>query len=182
MSSRQLGMLVFLASLTVLFTASLVAYLVTRANQATWRSSDMPGLPIGLVASTALLVGVSLAQRQGLRAIRANRHAALSRSLWVTSLLAVGFIVGQGFNWASMIQVELETATKSLYVFTFVTLTGLHAVHVLGGLVPLGIVLHHNAHREYSSSRFEGIKLCAQYWDFLLVVWLVLLTTLWLGT
>ena len=181
MSSRQLGMAVFLGSLTVLFAASLVAYLLTRANQDQWRAAEAPGLPLGLIASTVLLVGVSIAQRYGLKAIRENRHSALSRSLWVTTTLAVGFMVGQALNWAAMVQVELEAAAKSLYVFTFVSLTGLHALHVLGGIVPLAIVILHHSRREYSSSRHEGVKLCVQYWDFLLVVWVVLLTTLWVA-
>jgi cytochrome c oxidase subunit 3 len=61
-------------------------------------------------------------------------------------------------------------------------LTGLHAAHVLGGFIPLGIVLGRADRRRYSSSEHEGPRLCRQYWDYLFVVWVILLTALFLAT
>ena len=61
------------------------------------------------------------------------------------------------------------------YAFTFYWLTALHAAHVVGGFVPLGIVIARARRRQYSSSRYEGVRLCKQYWDYLGVVWIVLL-------
>lgn len=182
MSNRQLGMVVFLASLTVLFVGSIVAYAITRHTQSLWRTTELPGLPPGLLASTLLLVGVSVAQRRALRFVRANRFGSMKTALWISGALATAFLVGQTFNWIEMIQAELAASVQTLYVFTFVMLTGLHALHVIGGLVPLGFVIHNANRREYSSSRHEGLRLCVQYWDFLLVVWLVLLVTLWFGS
>jgi heme/copper-type cytochrome/quinol oxidase subunit 3 len=60
-------------------------------------------------------------------------------------------------------------------------LTGVHALHVLGGFVPLGFVVHHALRRQYSSSSHEGLTLCAQYWHYLGAVWLVLVSMLYLG-
>ena len=57
----------------------------------------------------------------------------------------------------------------------------MHALHVLGGFVPLGIVIHHASRRQYSSSQHEGLSLCAQYWHYLGVVWLILAAMLYLG-
>jgi heme/copper-type cytochrome/quinol oxidase subunit 3 len=41
--------------------------------------------------------------------------------------------------------------------------------------------VHHASKRQYSSSRHEGLSLCAQYWHYLGVVWLILVTMLYLG-
>jgi len=61
-------------------------------------------------------------------------------------------------------------------------LTGLHAVHVIGGFVPLLVVQAKARRREYSSSNHEGVKLCAQYWDYLGVIWLILIAVLYFAT
>ena len=81
-------------------------------------------------------------------------------------------------DWFQILEAERAWLDKSLYTFCFFTLTGVHALHVLGGFVPLGIVLHRAKRREYSSSRHEGVRFCVQYWHFLAVVWLVLVAVL----
>jgi heme/copper-type cytochrome/quinol oxidase subunit 3 len=181
-SQRQLGVIVILTSLTVLFVGSIVAYLLTRAQSPLWRTARMPGLPIGLLGSTALLFGLSAAMHRALGSVKRNQFDALTRALWLALFFAVGFLLGQAMNWHSMSAANLAPGVKTLYAFTFFMLTGLHAVHVLGGFVPLGIVIARARRREYTSSRHEGVKFCVQYWDFLLVVWLVLLLTLYLAT
>ncbi len=110
-----------------------------------------------------------------LRAVRQNRFDALQRGLSVALLLGVAFVVGQMNNWRSMYAAAVATDARTLYAFTFYMLTGLHAVHVIGGFVPLFIVLGKARRREYSSSNHEGVKLCAQYWDYLGVVWSILI-------
>jgi cytochrome c oxidase subunit 3 len=71
---------------------------------------------------------------------------------------------------------------RSLYPYTFYMLTGLHAAHVVGGLVPLTLVMSRARRREYSSSSHEGVQLCVHYWHYLGVVWLVLFSALELST
>jgi cytochrome c oxidase subunit 3 len=181
MSPPQLGLLLFLISLSMLFAASLVAYVITRHASPDWRAG-MPGLPLGLLGSTALIIGLSGSMHWALSAIRKNRAQTLKRALWLALLFAIAFLLGQTMNWRTMAAAELTAKAKTLYPFTFFLLTGLHALHVLGGFVPHAVVLSRAARQQYSSSRYEGVKLCAQYWDFLGLVWLVLLTTLWLFT
>ena len=181
-STRQLGMIVLFASLSVLFTASLVAYLVTRLRADVWQTPAMPALPRGLLVSTATLVALSFCVERALSAIRHNRHESLVKNLWLSLLFAVAFLGGQSMNWLYMQQAALAPGTRTLYPFTFFLLTGLHAAHIAGGFVPLGIVLARARRREYSSSNHEGVRLCAQYWHYLGVVWLVLLGTLYVAT
>jgi cytochrome c oxidase subunit III len=181
MSTAQLGMILLLVALGVLFAASLVAYVITRTQVDVWRATGARELPAGLVASTALLIGASVAIQAAYESIRRNRHSELVRRLVLTLALAGAFLVGQAFNWVRIAREELGAGPPTLFAFTFFMLTGLHAVHVLGGFVPLGVVLARARQREYSSSRREGIKLCVQYWHFLLVVWFILVTTMYLA-
>lgn len=182
MSSQQMGVAILFVSIGVLFAASLVAYLITRAQVQNFRPGGAQGLPGGLAVSTALLLGVSISLQWAYNCIRKNRQESLQQGLWIGGALAVAFLLGQTLNWVHLARTEFGVGPPSLFGFTFYFLTGVHAAHVVGGLVPLGIVLHRAHNREYSSSRHEGVKLCVQYWHYLGVIWLVLLTTIAIAT
>ena len=182
MSAPQLGLFVLFASMSVLFGASLVGYLFTRAANPVWRTPEMPRLPLGLLLSTAILVLLSLFMHRAVRAARENRNEGLVRELMLAFLAAAGFLVCQSANWRTMIPALYGSDPYARYAFTFYWLTALHAAHVVGGFIPLGIELSRAKRQKYSSSRHEGVRLCRQYWDYLGVVWLVLLGTLYFGT
>jgi len=57
-------------------------------------------------------------------------------------------------------------------------LTGLHAAHVVGGLIPLAVVTVRAFRDRYSPAAFAGVAYTAVYWHFLTAVWLVLFTIL----
>ena len=181
LSPGQLAMYVGIGSMTMLFGASLVGYFVTRAQARAWRSVDLPQLPWGLWLSTALLLGVSAALWDGEQAIARNRTARLSQRLFVALILGGLFCASQVFNWQQVARATLSEEVKGLYIYSFFMLTALHAVHVLAGIVPLWLTHRRSLESRYSSSRREGIHLLRQYWDFLLVVWVVLLAALHLG-
>jgi cytochrome c oxidase subunit 3 len=182
MSKPQLGLVVLFFSMTVLFAASLVAYLVTRAQNPVWRTPEMPRLPLGLLASTGILVALSAFMHRAERAARGNRPESLVRELTFAFVAAAAFLACQGTNWKAMIPALHGADPYARYAFTFYFLTALHAAHVVGGFIPLGIVLARAYRRHYSSSRFEGVRLCKQYWDYLGIVWVVLLVTLFFAT
>jgi cytochrome c oxidase subunit III len=181
-SPKQLAMLVLFGTLSMLFGASVVGYLITRAQNDVWKTASMPNLPIGLLASSILLAALSITMHRALAAVRRNLFDATHRLLLLALLLGIAFVVGQAQNWRSMYAATTATDARTLYGFTFYMLTGLHALHVVGGFVPLGIVLGKAKRREYSSSNHEGIKLVTQYWDYLGVVWLILLSVLYFAT
>ncbi|HXS18848.1 MAG TPA: cytochrome c oxidase subunit 3 [Polyangiaceae bacterium] len=178
MSAPQLALYVGMGSMSVLFAACLVAYFVTRAQSKTWRSVDLPQLPWGLWVSTVTLVAVSWCLRQAVASITRNQSVRLTRHLFAAFLLGLSFCAVQADNWRRVLVAVLAVEVKSLYTYTFFMLTALHVVHVLAGLIPLWITHRRAADRLYSSSRFEGVRLVRQYWDFLLVVWLILLAAL----
>jgi len=178
MSSEQLLVILGFVAIGVLFAASLVAYVVTRVQVHVFRPEASPGLPVGLLGSTAMLFGVSLSMHSAYRSVVENRQESLRRSLWLGLAFASAFLIGQGLNWAQMISAQSLLPQPTLFAFTFYLLTGLHAIHVLGGFVPLGIVISQAAQREYSSSRCDGVRFCVWYWHYLGAIWLVLLAVM----
>jgi cytochrome c oxidase subunit III len=173
-STAQFGMWLLLASLVMLFGATVIAYFVTRTTLQHWSGKDI-GLPTGLIVSTGILLLVSTAFEWALRGIKKNRQRQLRQGLLLGGALAALFLLAQAANWFEILRMNPDLKDRELSIFTFYLLTGVHALHVIGGFVPLGWVLYRTTQREYSSSRFEGVKLCVQYWHFLGLIWLLLL-------
>jgi cytochrome c oxidase subunit 3 len=171
-------MLVLLVSISVLFVAATVAVIITRSRVAEWRLPGQHGLPWSIFASTACLAVVSGLLHATRRAILANRFSRAVLLLRATIAAALVFVGTQAFSVRELTQSEGVFATQTLFVFSFDLLVGLHALHVIGGFVPLTIVHGKAMRREYSSSRHAGLTFCTQYWDYLGVIWLVLLATL----
>lgn len=172
-------MYVALVSLSIFFLASLVAYFITRAQAEVWRTVDLPSLPWGLWVSTVLLTALFASMRYAERRIDANDYPGLSKGLLVALALGGLFLAAQVQNWRVVAQAALAGPVQSLYSFTFYMLTALHALHVVAGLIPLFVIYRRSTRQDYSSSRHEGVSLIRQYWDFLFVVWLILLAALW---
>lgn len=174
---RRLGLVLFLVSVAVMFIASLIAYGATRASQDHWVSIGIPG---GLWGSSALALGITVVMRRARDDVARNELQRARRHLHLTVGLAAAFLAAQALNW--LVVHTDEVVSHSLYAATFYMLTGLHALHVLGGVVPLVVTTVRAGRGEYSSSRMEALRLLTLYWDFLAAVWVVLFAALWLGS
>lgn len=181
--AAPLGMAIFLASLAVLFVASLIGYAYVRvlAREAgnAWPPAGMPALPGGLWLSTAVLLISSLTVHGALRAA-GRGDARRTRDLLVATLvLGAAFLVSQVVAWWHLITLDMP-ASKNLYAFTFWMLTGLHGLHVIGGLGPLAVTTWRSTRGRYSKEDHTGVLLVAMYWHFLDCVWLVIFAVLYL--
>jgi cytochrome c oxidase subunit 3 len=174
----QLGVVLLLVSISVLFLAASVAVLITHAQAPAWRSSERHGLPWSTALSTALLAVVSTQLQLGLIAIRSNRFTTCLTRLRQGTYAAAGFLFVQAWNARQLFALQGPSLNRALFLFSYGLLVGLHALHVLGGFVPLVIVQSRIARRDYSSSRHAGLTFCVQYWHYLSVIWLALLATL----
>ena len=173
-------MRLFLLSLGVLFAAGLVAFWVVRARAEYWPPIGAPALPRMLLLSTALAAAASGAVQAGLVAIRRGNEPALSRSLAAALVLAIAFLGCQAVAWLGFF--DRATFARHLYGFTFYALTGLHALHVLGGIVALVVVAIRARLGKYSWAQHAAVRSTAAYWHFLGVVWLVIYATLALAS
>jgi cytochrome c oxidase subunit III len=172
----RLGMMLVMASLGMLFAAAIVGYLVVRVNAPAAPGVEFP-LPAGLWASTALLLGCSGSMAWALRRIRHDDRRGLRRGLATTMALALAFLFSQGVSWAALLEARL-TATTNLFGFSFFLLTGLHAAHVIGGLVPLGTIMARAFRDRYSIFEHRGVEYTAMYWHFLDGTWIVVFAVL----
>jgi cytochrome c oxidase subunit 3 len=169
-----LGMSFFLASLTVLFVASIVAYVVVRNRAHVWPPSNSPGLPLGFALSTVALIGGSIAMQSALRAIRNGQVSQLGRHLARAFVLSLMFMASQSANWL-WYGARDSRFGDHLYSFTFYMFTGLHAAHVLGGCIAIVVVYVRTRMGYYSAAYHPGVRNAAIYWHYLGAVWFVLL-------
>lgn len=179
-----MGMWVFIAVVGMLFAACILGYLVVRMDATParpWLPHDAPGLPHTLLLSTSLLLASSWTIQHAVRATRLNHLAAAHTAVGMTLAGAGLFLVVQSIAWVQLWQEEFTLGT-GLYAWTFYVLTGVHALHVLGGLPPLVLVYLRSAQQRYTAQDHAGLTYCAMYWHTLDVIWVVLYLTLWLGT
>jgi heme/copper-type cytochrome/quinol oxidase subunit 3 len=175
------GFLLLLISLSVLFVSSMLGYAYIRWHAAEWPPPGMPDLPRTLWLSTLIILGCSLSIHQAVRTVRRDDQKGMRRSLLITFVLGCLFLVMQGINYLGLAAMNL-TARTNLYGFTFYMMTFLHAVHVIGGLIPLGIVCRRAYLGRYSSFFHPGIRYQAMYWHFLDLIWVVIFVVLMLGS
>jgi cytochrome c oxidase subunit 3 len=177
LGTGRLGMKILVLALSMLFAASIVGYLVIRFRAPAWPPPGVPRLPGTLWISTLIIVVSSLTMQAAVRAVRADRQRALRIGMLLTTLLGVAFLVSQTLNWFALVAANLTSRTN-LYGFTFFMLTGLHAAHVVGGVIPLAVVTARAFRGRYSSAYRPGVEYSAIYWHFLATVWLVLFALL----
>ena len=176
-SYGRFGMWLFLASLGMLFAGCMVGYLVVRLRAPEWPPPGSPSLPPGLWLSTAVLGVLSVVLVLAQRAAREGRREILTRMLTASVLLAIAFLGAQVANWMRMAAAD-NLPQQSLFTFGFFILTFLHALHVVGGLVPLILVTLRARRHRYTAADNEGVHLMAMYWHFLALVWLAILAVL----
>lgn len=167
-----LGMRWFLASLGMIFAASVVGLLWVRAAAEVWPPPGAPRLPAGLWLSTAIIVVSTVTMEWARRAQRRPEREGLATGLVTTFGLGCAFLAAQTRGWFVLAAADF-TPRVNLYAFTFYLLTVLHALHVLGGLAPLA-VLAKRALRPEPGWAALGVVYMAMYWHFLTAVWLVL--------
>ncbi len=184
LAAGTVGMRLFLLSLGVLFCASVIGYVSIRLL-AIRGPLDVPPLPRGLWLSTLLLVASSGTIQAALLAARRGSQGRLRAGMAATSALGAGFLAVQALcwiQWAAPMRESVAEAERVFVLTSFYVLTGLHALHVLGGLVVLSIVTAHSFAGRYSPDDHAGVVYCGMYWHFLDAVWLVLFATLMVGT
>ncbi len=178
--SSQLILRLFLVSLSMAFGAVLAFYFIMRSRISPWPPPGTPALPRGLWLSTVLIVASSFTMHAAVRAVRQDRQTALRFAALSTLVLALGFLVSQTFNWVLAVAAKMPPGLN-MFAITFYLLTGLHALHIAAGLIPLGIVTVRAFLGRYTSAHSAGVRQCATFWHFVDVVWLVIFAALQLG-
>ena len=168
--AAKIGLGVFLAVVGSLFALFVSAYSM-RMNMVDWRALPVPSL---LWFNTGVLILSSVALQWAYMAARRNDIDGAIVGLCAGGASAVTFLVGQLLAWRELGAAGYFLASNPANSF-FYLITALHGLHLIGGLVALGRT---TAKVWRGAEMIEvrlSVELCAIYWHFLLLVWLVLL-------
>ena len=168
--AAKLGLGVFLAVVGALFTLVISAYSM-RQSLADWRALPVPKL---LWFNTGVLVLSSIALQWAYLAARRNDLDGVIIGLLGGGVSAVIFLVGQLLAWQQLIVAGYFVASNPANSF-FYLITAVHGLHLMGGLVALGRTTSKVWRGAKVAEVQLSVELCAIYWHFLLLVWLVLL-------
>jgi len=176
LTKGQIGTWILLTAVIMLFAGLSSAYIVLRGVPS-WQNIELPSL---LWPNTAILLLSSLAIELSRRAIRRNDIQSMKRWLTVAGVLGFGFLAGHLAAWRQLVNagVYLPSTQQSSF---FYILTGLHGLHLLGGIVALGIVLVMALRNRLNAFRHEPLKLAATYWHVMDAIWIYLFLMLLLS-
>lgn len=169
---------VAIGSIVMMFAGLTSAYIV-KSGAAGWHEVKTPGI---FWASTATLFISSITMQAALRSFKQRSMAAFRNLFLLTLLLGLAFVALQwiGFKWLWDHGVHFQGSSGAgqfLYI-----IFGLHALHVLGGLIALLVLLirqYAGATRTYNST---SIEIMSTYWHFVDLLWIYLLVFfIWIG-
>jgi cytochrome c oxidase subunit 3 len=169
--AAKTGLIMFLAVVGSLFALLASAFLMRAANT-DWRAAPMPGL---LWLNTAVLVFSSAAMQVAVAASRRGETQRARLFLLSGAGAAFAFLAGQFLAWRQFEAAGYFLSSNPANAF-FYLLTGLHGAHLTGGMAALALAVS-RAQGDVSAAQ-PAIRLCAIYWHFLLVVWLILFALL----
>jgi len=172
-SAGQMGLWMFLAVVSSMFMLFIVSY-YTRSQFPDWEKLTDPNI---LWVNTGLLVLASAALQLASNAAKRDAASSLRNALIASGLLTVAFVGGQLVAWAQLISAGYYMQGNPSTAF-FYLVTGLHAIHLLGGLWYMLLVVIRLKREKQREKALESVALCATYWHYLLLVWLVLFALL----
>lgn len=172
---RRTGLWTFLGVVSALFGLFISAYFV-RSDYPDWVPVEDPGV---LWLNTLLLVLASIAFQLARGAAERGDRRRTQAQLLIGGVLTLAFLSGQYWAWEQLRLTGAYVVSDAAYAFFFL-LTGLHGLHLAGGLyvwlrvmVRMGRSSDHNNVNQLNKLRLS-VELCSTYWHYLLLVWLVL--------
>jgi cytochrome c oxidase subunit III len=131
------------------------------------------------VAMTVCLLSSSLTIHLATRALRNGGLGRFLRYWLATVLLAAGFLAGTAREWHELITEHHLTISTNLFGSTYYALVGLHASHVIAGMVMLLIVAVLGLTGRIRPVHVERADVISIYWHFVDVVWIVVVTVVY---
>jgi cytochrome c oxidase subunit 3 len=173
-----LGMLLFIASETMLFGSFFTAYFFVRVvNEAPLWPPEGFHLPVFVAGvNTAILLTSSFTMHWALQAIKRGSRAGLQAGLVLTFAMGLTFLITQMLEYSRIGFAPRDGAFGSV----FYGLTGLHGAHVFVGLTLLGMATVRAFRGHFTPEHHHGVEIPGIYWHFVDVMWIVVYATVYI--
>jgi len=169
MHPKKFALWLFIVSVVMIFASLTSAYIVRQA-EGNWLDFE---LPVIFWYTSAIIVISSFPLHYAYLAAKKDEFQKLKVGMMLTAILGLAFLVGQWYSWVALVDRDVyfvgNPAGSFLYVFT-----GLHAIHLISGVIFLIIVLISSFRYKVHSKNMNAMEMCVTYWHFLGGLWLYL--------
>jgi cytochrome c oxidase subunit 3 len=172
-----IAMVLILISLGMLFTASLLGYVLIRTRGGKSPALGAMNIPWGLCFSTLLVLAGSVTMHFAVRDVHREKLAELRQWLLTTLCIAIAFILLQAFFLRELLVQDAVARNHGVVLYALIFfLILVHGLHVVGGVVSLSLVYAGARAGRYDHEHFFPVRNAALYWHFLDGVWLTMFT------
>jgi cytochrome c oxidase subunit 3 len=178
--TSKMGVWVFLFSEILLFGGLFATYAVFRGLffQDFHRAHQELNVTLGAINTVVLLIS-SFTVAMAVASIQRGKTRPLNLYLLATILCGLVFLVNKYFEYSAKFSHGIFPGTNTFFSLYFV-MTGLHGLHVLGGVAALSIALVLALRGRFSSTNYVIVEGTALYWHLVDVVWIYLFPMLYL--
>ncbi len=170
-ATNRLGLWLFFISDMFMFGGLIISRFYLLGNQ----KFDL-NQSLGLLVTAVLLISSFFMNRAEVMISQGNKKGFI-RSLLLTILLGIAFLIGVvGVEWADAHFGPSDGAQGAV----FYMLTGMHAFHVLTGVIFLLVTLRNGTKDKFSAEKHYMVEAAANYWHFVDVVWIIVYPVLYL--
>lgn len=178
-TTAYIGMVLFLASWGMMFSALFFAYAYVRSNAQAWPPPGLPALPLALPGlNTGVIAVSSIVLIRAVGATRRNDWAAASRGIALTVILGGVFCGLQAALWWTMHRHGFTVQAGGSYASVFYALPSVHLAHVVVGLFGLGRQYRPTRDGLLAAKRALPVRLWGMYWHFVGIVWAVMFVSI----
>jgi len=179
LTNGKLGIWLFLASEVMLFGALFSAYILLRVGAPEWPHGEL-SIKLGAI-NTVILISSSVTMVMAWASLKMNNWGRHRLYLLLTFLLSATFLVNKYFEYREHLEAG-QGPWHSTFFAIYFTLTGLHGLHILGGMVVMLYFLGPGAKMwKTSPEQFTNrIETTGLYWHFVDLVWIFLFPVLYL--
>ena len=158
-----------IVSIIMAFAGFTSGYIVRKA-EGNWVEFN---LPRAFTISTIIILMSSFTMQMAYIAVRKNNFKNAKTFAITTLGLGLAFVFSQFYAWNVLVDNGIFFVGNPSGSFLYV-LTGLHVLHLVGGMIALIIVSVKTIQEKYNSENSLGIELCTTYWHFLDLLWIYL--------
>jgi cytochrome c oxidase subunit 3 len=182
--ANKFGMWLFLFTELLIFGGLFIVYMVYRMlnHEAFLLSSFELNVGLGTVNTVVLLVS-SMTIAMAVSAIQMGQARRSSMLLWITCALAGVFLIIKYFEWSAKIghglfpgmdyYNNLPTGER-LFFFLYYMLTGLHALHIIIGIIIIGFTIRQTNNGTLTSEKHSLTENAGLYWHLVDLIWIYL--------
>jgi heme/copper-type cytochrome/quinol oxidase subunit 3 len=179
--NSKLGVWLFLASEVMLFGALFSSYIIMRIGSTVWpHGNSILNIPLATI-NTFALISSSVTIVLAWASLKMNQFGKFQRYMGMTIGLSFVFLVIKYFEYTAKFEHGLYPSTNT-FLASYFTMTGLHGLHVVGGIIANGYLLGPGSKLwKTNPDQFANRVECAGlYWHFVDLVWIFLFPVLYL--